>query len=147
MCLFSCSMWDLVPWWGIEPGPPGLGVRSLSHWTTREVPPYELKLTQLYVIVTSIRSQPRLPPPLGLLWPQWTAPHLSQCQGYFLTHSFSSTTSFKDLQQILFPTDSVVPSFPPNFLPLLGGPPDFPHGFIHTVLTHFPFAGLVLPKQ
>ena len=28
---FSCSMWDLVPWPGIEPGPPALGAGSLSH--------------------------------------------------------------------------------------------------------------------
>ena len=34
----SCSTWDIVPWPGIEPGPPALGVQSLSHWTTREVP-------------------------------------------------------------------------------------------------------------
>ena len=34
----SCSMWDLVPWPQIEPGPPALGARWLSHWTTREVP-------------------------------------------------------------------------------------------------------------
>ena len=32
--IFSCRMWDLLPW----PGPPALGVWSLSHWTTREVP-------------------------------------------------------------------------------------------------------------
>ena len=31
-------MWDLVPWPGIEPGPPALGGWSLSHWTTRKVP-------------------------------------------------------------------------------------------------------------
>ena len=43
--IFSCSvwilshgMWDLVPWPGIEPGSPALGVWSLSHWITREVP-------------------------------------------------------------------------------------------------------------
>ena len=35
----SCSMWDLAPWPGIKPGPPALGAQSLSHWTTREVPP------------------------------------------------------------------------------------------------------------
>ena len=35
---FSCSMWDLFPWPGLEPGPPALWVQSLSHWTTREVP-------------------------------------------------------------------------------------------------------------
>ena len=33
-----CGMWDLVPRPGIEPGTPALGVWSLSHWTTREVP-------------------------------------------------------------------------------------------------------------
>ena len=36
---FSCSMWDLVLLPGIEPWPPVLGAQSLSHWTTREVPP------------------------------------------------------------------------------------------------------------
>ena len=35
--IFSCSMWDLVPWPGIECGAPALGARTLSHWTTREV--------------------------------------------------------------------------------------------------------------
>ena len=34
----SCGRWDLGPWPGIEPRPPVLGVQSLSHWTTREVP-------------------------------------------------------------------------------------------------------------
>ena len=34
----SCSMWDLVPQPGMEPGPPALGAQSLSLWTTREVP-------------------------------------------------------------------------------------------------------------
>ena len=33
-----CGLWDLVPWSGIEPGPPALGAWSLSHWPTREVP-------------------------------------------------------------------------------------------------------------
>ena len=48
-----CVMWDLlvmawklllvaygilVPWPGIEPGPPPLGAQSLSHWATSEVP-------------------------------------------------------------------------------------------------------------
>ena len=38
MWALSCSMWDLVPQRGIEPGPSALGVQSLTHWTTREVP-------------------------------------------------------------------------------------------------------------
>lgn len=33
-----CGMWDLVPQPEIKPGPPLLEARSLSHWTTREVP-------------------------------------------------------------------------------------------------------------
>ena len=33
-----CSMWDLVPWPGIEPRPSALRAWSLSPWTTREVP-------------------------------------------------------------------------------------------------------------
>ena len=43
--IFSCGMWtlswgkwDLVPWWGIEPRPLAMGVWSLSHWATREIP-------------------------------------------------------------------------------------------------------------
>ena len=35
---FSCGIWDLVLWPGMEPGPPALGVLSLSHWTTRKDP-------------------------------------------------------------------------------------------------------------
>ena len=31
-------MRHLVPWPGIEPGPPALGTWSLTHWTTRQVP-------------------------------------------------------------------------------------------------------------
>ena len=38
---FSCSMWGLVPWPGIEPGPSALGVGVLA--TTREVPVQSFK--------------------------------------------------------------------------------------------------------
>ena len=34
----SYGMWTLGPQPGIEPQAPALGVQSLSHWTTREVP-------------------------------------------------------------------------------------------------------------
>ena len=37
MWTLSCSMWDLVPWPGIEPRPPTLETWSLSHWTHKEV--------------------------------------------------------------------------------------------------------------
>ena len=33
----SCGMRDLVSGPGIEPGPPALGVQSLSHWTTKGI--------------------------------------------------------------------------------------------------------------
>ena len=33
----NCSMWDLVPWPGIDPGPQALGAQSPSHWATEEV--------------------------------------------------------------------------------------------------------------
>ena len=36
--IFSCGMWGLIPLPRIKLGPPALGVWSLSHWTTREVP-------------------------------------------------------------------------------------------------------------
>ena len=36
--LVSCGIWDLVPQPGIGPGPPALGLWSLSRWITRDVP-------------------------------------------------------------------------------------------------------------
>ena len=38
MRTLSCYVWDLVPWPGMEPRPPAFGARSLSPWTSREVP-------------------------------------------------------------------------------------------------------------
>ena len=37
MRTFSCYMWDLSLWPGMEPRPPAFGARSLSPWTSREV--------------------------------------------------------------------------------------------------------------
>ena len=36
--IFSCSMWDLISWAGMESKPSALGAWSLSHWTASEVP-------------------------------------------------------------------------------------------------------------
>ena len=36
--LVAAFMQDLVPWPRIKPGPPALGVRSLTHWTTKGSP-------------------------------------------------------------------------------------------------------------
>ena len=38
MRTLSWGMWDLVPWPGVEPRPPALGVWSLTHCATRESP-------------------------------------------------------------------------------------------------------------
>ena len=38
----SCGIRDLVPWLGIKSRSPALGAKSLSHWTTREVPRWTL---------------------------------------------------------------------------------------------------------
>ena len=35
---FSFSIWNLIPWAGVEPRPSVLGMSSLCHWTTREAP-------------------------------------------------------------------------------------------------------------
>ena len=42
MQTLSCDMWNLVPQPRIRLGPPALGVQSLSHWTTSEVPRFSL---------------------------------------------------------------------------------------------------------
>ena len=53
--IFSCCMWNLVPWPRIKLEPPALGAWSLSHWITREVP-FHLILTPMFSSVQSIRS-------------------------------------------------------------------------------------------
>ena len=52
--IFSCGMWDLVPWPGIKPGPPELGARSLSHWTTREVPSFTVSIFHFKKVFPSL---------------------------------------------------------------------------------------------
>ena len=44
--LVVACMWDLVHPPGIEPRPPELGARSLTHWTTKEVPTIYLLLSK-----------------------------------------------------------------------------------------------------
>ena len=45
---FSCGIWDLVSWPGIEPRPPALGAHSISHWITREVPEMPFKKAKYF---------------------------------------------------------------------------------------------------
>jgi hypothetical protein len=51
--IFSHSLWDLVLWPGIEPGPPILGAQNLSHWTIRDVPMYHSSGGHLTAITKS----------------------------------------------------------------------------------------------
>ena len=41
--IFSCSLCNWVPWPGIRPKPATLGVQSLRHWTTRDVPHFKIR--------------------------------------------------------------------------------------------------------
>ena len=68
----SWGMRDLIPWLGIKPGLPALGVWNLSHCTTREVPgvcfyaPY-LSWGALQGLLFHVRTPPPSP---NLLIPQ-----------------------------------------------------------------------------
>ena len=53
MWTLSCSMWHLVPQPGIEHKPHELGVQSLNHWTTREVPKFIWKDKEFVKEVTA----------------------------------------------------------------------------------------------
>ena len=59
------SIWDLVPWPGIEPRPPALGTWSLSHWATLEVPNSAIlkKKIRFYLWLTyrQRNTHPKLP--------------------------------------------------------------------------------------
>ena len=63
----SCSMWDLVPWPGIEPRPTVLGAQSLSHRTTREVPASAKSLQSCPTLCDPIDSSPPVSPIPGIL--------------------------------------------------------------------------------
>ena len=89
----------LVPWPGIEPGPPAFKAWSLSHWTTREVPDIVLNFSLLlfsllsvcmllsscfiWVLSLSVIITPR---------PQFLITHLA-----LLVHLFSSGTLYSML--------------------------------------------------
>ena len=59
MWTLSCGMWDLVPWPGIEPGPPALGAWCLSHCTNQGGPGF-LIFFYLFLFIF-------------LKWPLWEA--------------------------------------------------------------------------
>ena len=54
MRTLSCGMWDLVPWPKTEPGPPTLGIWSLSHWTTRKVQKSHVLITDALALLVKV---------------------------------------------------------------------------------------------
>ena len=53
---FSCDLWDLVPWPGIEPWPPALGAWSLRLWTIRKIPPVHLLEKNVFEWTHTVRT-------------------------------------------------------------------------------------------
>ena len=49
--IFSCGMWDLAPWLGIEPRPPALEVWCLSYWTIRKAPQFFILQSYEWVLI------------------------------------------------------------------------------------------------
>ena len=74
----SYSMWGLVPWPGIEPGPPALRAPSLSHWTTRGVPHVAFQFSR------SIVSDSFQPHGLQHARPPCPSPTPRACSNYIL---------------------------------------------------------------
>ena len=98
MLTLICCMWELVPWPGIEPRLPALGLLSPSHCTTREIPKNELLQTydgHIYARWFSIAWNKYVfhwP-----TWPTWSGPLLprqSHCSLLYwvqLTHCSMNT--------------------------------------------------------
>ena len=76
MQTLNCSMWDLVL--GIKPRPPALGVQTLSHWITRDVPTPASLLTlpfQPPSVSWALHSLSLLVPSWSPFLPYWAGPH------------------------------------------------------------------------
>ena len=113
----SCGIWDLVPWLGIELGPSELGAWSLSHWTIREVP--QMLIVQagplhfLHQVSASLdmfasRFSSHSPVPGGDQHLCFTFLTDRCAQGSPISCYFS----VKDLSEIKFPSDTLVPEEP-----------------------------------
>ena len=104
-----CHVRDLVPWPGIEPGPPALVAQSLTHWITREVP------NSPSSVMVSI-----CPLLHGLTWtlplPPTATPHWSQCPA---SHPLTTVrVNNKKIELSLLPKEKdTFPSLP--FLPFI----------------------------
>ena len=124
--------WDLVPWPGIEPGPPALLAQSLSRWTTREVPLSAClsgNLNSLYEGPPAASSGPALHHylvPLPLFFCSRDGPFPRATRGQF---GFSFTVELLDLNS---------PFFDHNFLSFLSPPSYFSHSLCSPGPDSFP---------
>ena len=127
MQTLGCSTRALLPWPGIRPWPPALGVWSLSHWITKEVPGMTFQF-----------------PCLSVTWP----PHL---QRYFPPHHLSHPLPRHILDVVPALTSAfqashhqIASPFPPALTLLLSlhqcftiSNPTVPSFFLHSLLSYF----------
>ena len=98
----SCGAWDLVPRSGIEPRFPALGVQSLSHWTTREVP------GQVFIFICSCS-----------LLTLTASLHADWLQGWDVTHVVSMSFTMVPVlrPEATLQNHCLIPSLPSSWTP------------------------------
>ena len=79
---WDLQCWDLVPWPGMEPGPPALGARSLSHWLTTEDLWAVFWTRNSDLAPSHFPGKAVLPVPLPPLDPRPPLPHLPWVLGH-----------------------------------------------------------------
>ena len=131
-CKLSCSMWDLVPWPGIEPGPPALGGQNLSHWTIGEAPWICSVQFSCSVVSNSLwphelqHTRPPCPSPTSRVHPnlcplsQWCHPAISSSVIPFSScpQSFPASGSFQMSQLFTWGGQSTGVSASTSVLPM-----------------------------
>ena len=146
----SYHTWDLVPWPGIEPGPPALGAQSLSHWTTREVPLSAClggNLNSLYEGPPSSSSGPPLHHyliPLPLFSCSRDRPFSHAAHGQF---GFSFTVELLDLNSPFFDHNLLSFLFPPSYFSHSSFCSPGPDSFPDPQCSHPSTCACFLPSQ
>ena len=102
----SCSMWDLVPWPGVEPRPRALAPWSLRHWTTLG----SLWLLEIYILLWascfSFAKEIIISLPTVVMMPKWQpVNHINLClilQQWTLSALFLSKTLYSAFTNKMF---------------------------------------------
>ena len=87
--IFSCGMWNLVPWPGSKPGPPALGVQFSRSVVSSSLQPHRLQHARLPCPSPTPRACSNLCP---LSW--WCHPTISSSVVPFCLQSFPASGSF-----------------------------------------------------